>query len=185
MPPRAILYRLLSRVFAEIGARGQEQGNKRLFLLADLFSDLPLRLEQAMPGERSYSNLLVVLRDRAAEKGLAGWLEHAIGQVTNWHPPGGAMADELLLHRLLTAALIDLRVQADDTKNQELLDLAHVVSDIPSDLMAVGRGGWDYDKVLGKVRARALGRPSEAWLSRAMQEATVPSVNGNQVVPST
>jgi hypothetical protein len=74
--PSAIetLHRLLFRALLEIRSEGQEQKNKVVFHLADLFHTIVLEMENAARGEITYEDVLKALEARAGEKGLSRWL---------------------------------------------------------------------------------------------------------------
>jgi hypothetical protein len=69
------VHRLLFRALLEIRSQGQEQKNKLVFHLADLFHNIVLEMENAAEGQSNYDDVLRLLQERAREKGLDKWLE--------------------------------------------------------------------------------------------------------------
>jgi hypothetical protein len=70
-----IVHRLLFRALLEMRSQGQEQKNKLVFHLADLFHNIALEMENAAEGRSNYDEVLRLLEERAREKGLDKWLE--------------------------------------------------------------------------------------------------------------
>lgn len=83
MNSRESLHRLLYLALIEIRTEAHELGNKKIFHLADLFHNVPLRLENVLREESSYDEVLVWLRERAQEKGCGEWLDDVIEAETN------------------------------------------------------------------------------------------------------
>jgi hypothetical protein len=75
------VHRLLFRALLEIRSQGQEQGNKLVFHLADLFHNVVLEMENAAEGECTYEEVLKFLEERAKEKGLDKWLSHNLADL--------------------------------------------------------------------------------------------------------
>src|SRR5262245_36561750 len=75
MSPTETLHRLLFRALLEMRSQGHEHRNKVVFHLADLFHNTVLEMENAAEGRRSYAEVLALLEQRAAEKGLDKWLK--------------------------------------------------------------------------------------------------------------
>jgi hypothetical protein len=69
------VHRLLFRALLEMRSQGQEQKNKLVFHLADLFHNIVLEMENAAEGQSNYDDVLRLLEERAREKGLDKWLE--------------------------------------------------------------------------------------------------------------
>jgi hypothetical protein len=69
------VHRLLFRALLEMRSQGQEQKNKLVFHLADLFHNIVLEMENAAEGRSNYDEVLRLLEERASEKGLGKWLE--------------------------------------------------------------------------------------------------------------
>jgi len=67
---------LLFRALLEIRSQGQEEKNKVVFHLADLFHTIVLEMKNAAEGRCSYDDVLRLLEERVKEKGLEKWLGH-------------------------------------------------------------------------------------------------------------
>jgi hypothetical protein len=74
MPAVETVHRLLFRALLEMRSQGQEQKNKVVYHLADLFHTIVLDMEQAAERKCSYEEVLASLAERAREKGLDKWL---------------------------------------------------------------------------------------------------------------
>jgi len=75
---RQTLHRLLYRALVDIRVESQAEGREKVLHLADLFHNLPLRLEQVAQGRQTYEEAMSSLVLRAREAGLGEWLDHAI-----------------------------------------------------------------------------------------------------------
>jgi hypothetical protein len=78
-----LVHRLLFRALIEIRAQGQEQKNKLVFHLVDLFHYTILEMENAAEGKTTYEEVLHLLEEKAAEKGCERWLIAAVTQIEN------------------------------------------------------------------------------------------------------
>jgi len=68
------VHRLLLRALLEIRSQGNEDGNKLVFRLADLFHNVVLEMENAAEGRCGYEDVLHFLEERAKENGCEKWL---------------------------------------------------------------------------------------------------------------
>jgi hypothetical protein len=73
-----LVHRLLFRALIEIRAEGNDQKNKLVFHLADLFHNSVLDMEAAAEGRLTYETVLQHLEERAQENGCQRWLESAL-----------------------------------------------------------------------------------------------------------
>ncbi len=69
------IHRLLFQALLAIRSQGQEQKNKVVFHLADLFHNIVLEMAIAAEGKCTYADVLKCLEERAKEKGLDRWLD--------------------------------------------------------------------------------------------------------------
>ncbi len=76
-----LVHRLLFRAMIEIRAQGQEQKNKLVFHLADLFHNAVLDMEAAAEGRLTYDEVLRQLQEKAREKKCEQWLYSALTQI--------------------------------------------------------------------------------------------------------
>ena len=165
-----LIYHLLSQAFKAIGEAGRAARNRRLVVVADLFRAAPLWLARMARGEESVADVLARLRERARQQGLTTWLDGVIQQQPRWST-ANSDASEGLPYRLLYIALIDLRMEAHDTKNEEAWRVAHLFHRIPLQLARVGAGDGSYTDLLAQLREDARRLGCAAWLERASEEA--------------
>lgn len=82
MEIKTIVHMLIYHALLDIRAASYEnKGSKGIFKLADLFHNIPLRLNK-ISNEEEYEALLLELRKKAQLKGCDSWLENAIKQIT-------------------------------------------------------------------------------------------------------
>jgi hypothetical protein len=174
--PGELIYHLLSRAFRAIGEAGRTAGNRRLVVVADLFQAVPLGLARVARGEETVADVLARLREEARQQGLTTWLDGLIEQQCRWSTADSG-GSEGLLYRVLHIALIDLRAEVHDTKNEEAWRVAHLFHTIPLRLARAADDG-SYTEILARLRddARRLG--CAAWLERASEEAALPARAG-------
>jgi hypothetical protein len=77
----SLVHRLLFRALIEIREQGNEQNNKIVFHLADLFHTTILEMESAAVDGSSYEEVLRHLEEKAKEKDCDRWLRSAIAEV--------------------------------------------------------------------------------------------------------
>lgn len=80
MTSKTIIYKLLYYILLDIRIEAHETKNEKIFHLADLFHNTPLRLNIADNAE-SYDDIIEWLLNRAKEKGCEKWLERRIQYV--------------------------------------------------------------------------------------------------------
>ncbi len=170
MAPDELVYHLLAQAFRAIEEAGRAVGNRRLVVVADLYQAAPLWLARVARGEETVADVLARLREQARQQGLATWLDGVIEQQTRWSTANSG-ANESLPYRLLYIALIDLRMEAHDTKNEEAWRVAHLFHRIPLQLARVGAGDGSYTDLLAQLQGDAQRLNCAAWLERASAEA--------------
>ncbi|HVC98691.1 MAG TPA: hypothetical protein VND64_33810 [Pirellulales bacterium] len=79
--PLELVHRLLFRALVEIRAQGDEQKNKLVFHLADLFHNTVLDMEAAAEGKMTYEEVMRQLEEKAKEKSCERWLYPALSQI--------------------------------------------------------------------------------------------------------
>jgi hypothetical protein len=78
MDDREALFRLLYLALLEMRVQGHESHNKVVFHLADLFHNLPSRLQEVTEGKATYAEVMAFLRESAKEKHCERWMEQAL-----------------------------------------------------------------------------------------------------------
>ena len=177
MTPDELVHRLLSQAFRAIGEAGRTAGNRRLIVVAELFQAAPLGLARVARGEETATDVLARLREQAGQQGLTTWLDSVIEQQSRWSTANSG-GGESLLYRLLYIALIDLRMEAHDTKNEEAWRVAHLFHRIPLQLARVGAGDGSYADLLAQLREDAQQLGCAAWLEHASEEGARPATAG-------
>jgi hypothetical protein len=74
------LYQLLYYALIEIRDEAHEKKNSKIFLLADLFHNIPSRLSEASQPE-DFKAIFDELEDRATKRGINKWLENTVKQL--------------------------------------------------------------------------------------------------------
>ncbi len=80
------------------------------------------------------------------------------------------MTTKSLLHRLLYAALIDIRAEGHDTQNKKVFLLADLVHNLPLQLDRVDRGEQTPEDIMQWLRMRARQTGAEGWLDLRIEE---------------
>lgn len=75
MTDSELLHHLLYRALIEIREQGQDQSNKVVFHLADLFHCVVPQMGRASAGDSTHAEVLEMLRERARERGLDRWVD--------------------------------------------------------------------------------------------------------------
>lgn len=81
-----LVHRLLFRALIEIRAQGQEENNKLVFHLADLFHNAVLDMEAAADGRLTYDTVFGKLEEKAREKKCERWLQSALREIESCQP---------------------------------------------------------------------------------------------------
>ncbi len=184
MTPREVIYQLLDQVLLETRLEGERTANALFFQVADLLEHTPIDLARALQGNGACEDILVRLRDRARQRGYDWWLDRATGdyqrrreQLTSARPPAqaqpGSRPDDCRerLHSFLSLALLDIRVEAHERRNERIWGLAHLFHNVPGELERALRGEWDDDELLTKLRGNAQHMGYGTWLERAIAGA--------------
>jgi len=170
MTPHELIHHLLSQAFGAIGEAGRAAGNRRRVVVAELYQAAPLGLARVARGEETAADVRAWLREQARQQGLTTWLDDVIEQQSRWSTANSG-GGESLLYRLLYIALLDLRMEAHDTKNEEAWRVANLFHRIPLQLARVGAGDGSYADLLAQLREDAQRLGCAAWLERAGEEA--------------
>lgn len=84
---RVMLHRIIHVLLVELRTKAYETGNMRLFNLSDLCHNLPLQLERVTHVEDDCTEIVIWLRQRAAQRDLTGWLEHEFQERSGQNRP--------------------------------------------------------------------------------------------------
>ena len=85
MSPRTIIHRLLYLALIDIRMKAYDIQNQEILHLADLFHNIPLKLDQVSSGDEAYEEILAWLQKEALEKGVEEWLRDAIENMAASH----------------------------------------------------------------------------------------------------
>ena len=77
-----LIHRLLRLALVDIRVEAYTTGNERVFCVADLCHNIPLQIERIAHGEETYDDVFAWLRNRAAQRGCATWLDQACQNIT-------------------------------------------------------------------------------------------------------
>lgn len=83
---RTLLHRVLYQALVDVRLEAHEGQDNNLFCIADLFHNIPLRIDLALRGEDSFDEVLSWLRRRAQINECEAWLDQAIEVVTRTDP---------------------------------------------------------------------------------------------------
>ena len=67
-------------------AKGYTSGDRVVFLLADLFHNVPLQFDRLDRGEITVQDIVQELETRARQHGIEGWLDLRLGEIAKCHP---------------------------------------------------------------------------------------------------
>ena len=80
------------------------------------------------------------------------------------------MTTKSLLHRLLYAALIEIRTEGHDMQNKTVFVLADLVHNIPLQLDRVDCGETTPEDIMQWLRMRAKQTGADGWLNLRIEE---------------
>lgn len=86
LPTKRTLYRLLYDALVDIRSQGDGSNNTMVFQLADVFHNLPLKLDRLDRGETTIEDIMHELAERAARHGVEGWLHQRLSEIAKYHP---------------------------------------------------------------------------------------------------
>jgi hypothetical protein len=78
-----------------------------------------------------------------------------------------------LVHRLLFRALIEMRAQGHEQKNELVFHLADLFHNAVLDLEAAAEGRLTYDEVLRRLEEKAKEKDCERWLQSALTQIEI------------
>jgi hypothetical protein len=74
-----------------------------------------------------------------------------------------------LCHRLLYLALVEMRVEAHNMKNNKVFHIADLFHNIPLQLEQAAKGELQYEEILAWLKNRASEKDCEEWLSNIIK----------------
>lgn len=81
IPAHHLIHRLLFQALLEMRSQGQENQDKVVFHLADLFHNVVLEMERAAQGDCTYEEVYRFLEEQAHEQGCDQWLNAQVTQL--------------------------------------------------------------------------------------------------------
>jgi hypothetical protein len=70
------------RAFLDIRIAGYSQDSHTCFVLADVFHNVPLQMNQADKGVKSYADIVTWIEEKCEEKKCKTWFDNAISDIT-------------------------------------------------------------------------------------------------------
>lgn len=160
---------------------GEQIKNSEIVALAEIFHEVPLRLEEANKGARNYNAILDYIKARALQNKTDGWLNNAIihyeqsrdlsqelessSGLGKRKPPISELA--IIVH-CLYLALIEIRLIGYEIHNEKISSLADLFHTIPLRLSKVSEGKEAQNELLLWLQNRARENNCEDWLNQAI-----------------
>jgi hypothetical protein len=81
MTDREYVLKLLYVAFFEIRTASHSQDSQTCFVLADIFHNIPLQINVANKGEKSYSDIVGWIQKKCEERKCLAWLDNATSNI--------------------------------------------------------------------------------------------------------
>jgi hypothetical protein len=82
MTEKEYILKLMYRAFLDIRVASSSQDSHTCFVLADIFHNVPLQMNQADKGMESYANIVVWIQKKCEERKCKLWLDNATSDIT-------------------------------------------------------------------------------------------------------
>lgn len=80
------------------------------------------------------------------------------------------MNDEILIHRLLARALLDIRIAALEGRNDATFEISNVFHNVPFQLVRIRSEGGDFHEILEWLEMRCEEGRMKGWLANAIAQ---------------
>lgn len=81
MTDKEYVLQLMYRVLLDIRVASYSQDSHTCFVLSDIFHNIPLQINQADKGEKSYAEIVTYIRKKCEEKQSTSWLENVTADI--------------------------------------------------------------------------------------------------------
>jgi hypothetical protein len=79
------LFELLFRAFLDIRIASYAKDSHTCFVLADVFHNVPLQMNSADKGERTYAEIIADIKERCERRQCTFWLDAATSDIMRRH----------------------------------------------------------------------------------------------------
>ena len=76
--------KLIYRAFLDIRIASNSQDSHTCFVLSDIFHNVPLQINQADKGEKSYADIVTWIQEKCEERNCKSWLDNATIDIAKW-----------------------------------------------------------------------------------------------------
>lgn len=83
MADKEYILKLLYRAFLDIRIASYSKDSHTSFVLADIFHNVPLQMNQAEKGEKSYADIVIWIQKKCEERNCTSWLDNANADIAN------------------------------------------------------------------------------------------------------
>lgn len=84
MTNKEYVLKLLYIAFLDIRVASYEHDHHTCFVLADIFHNIPLRINLAEKGEQGYEEIVTYIREKCEARNCLTWLENARANLERW-----------------------------------------------------------------------------------------------------
>ena len=84
MTEKEHILKLMYRAFLDIRIASDSQDSHTCFVLSDIFHNIPLQINQADKGEKSYADIVTWIQEKCEERNCKSWLDNATTDIANW-----------------------------------------------------------------------------------------------------
>lgn len=84
MTEKEYVLKLIYRAFLDIRVASHSHDHYTCFVLADIFHNVPLRINLAEKCEREYKEIVSFIREKCEARNYLSWLENATADLTKW-----------------------------------------------------------------------------------------------------
>jgi hypothetical protein len=81
MTEKEYILKLMYRAFLDIRVASYAQDSKTCFVLADVFHNVPLQMNKAEKGEKSYADIVKWIQEKCEASKCTSWLENATNDI--------------------------------------------------------------------------------------------------------
>lgn len=81
MAEKEYILKLMYRAFLDIRIASYEKDSSTCFILADVFHNVPLQMNQADKEKGSYAEIIKWIQEKCAARKCTSWLENATAEI--------------------------------------------------------------------------------------------------------
>ena len=84
MTDKEYILKLMYRAFLDIRIASYSQDSHTCFVLSDIFHNVPLQINQADKGKKSYADIVTWIQEKYKERNYKSWLDNATANIAKW-----------------------------------------------------------------------------------------------------